>query len=137
MQLRLYTADQNGEKRLRSLIGATPEWRSTEARLALAARCDASDEPVLAMLLRSRNLAKLRKGFALELCRAWSYKCDVWSRKSGPVVKRPASPPLSAQQALVRSQRAAPRLEVRPWWDYCTIYAHIAPPVPPPVHDSR
>lgn len=65
----------------------------------------------MAELLRNRNLAKMRKPYALQLCRSWGYKCDVWvlrsSRKSEKTdvkearrVKRPRPLQLATRSQL-------------------------------------
>ena len=69
------------EKRLRSLIAATPEWRSDAARNALADELvthgDAGSA-ALASLLRRKNAPSLRKGSMLQLAHAWRYKSRCW-----------------------------------------------------------
>ena len=113
-QLQLFSTTTNGEQRLRSLIGATPEWKSSEARLVLAARLDAEGQhPALAAVLRERELPQLRKGTLLQLCRSWGYRCDVWARKGAKRNRPPASTSLVA--AGGHQHRPPSRLDAPPF----------------------
>ena len=89
---------KNGEKKLRSLLQKTSEWRSPEAREELAAKLervipsqtdDGSDYyypkmqwQALVTALRNRDLTALRKTHLLLMCREWKFMSDVWSPRS-------------------------------------------------------
>lgn len=89
---------KNGEKKLRSLLQKTNEWRSPDAREQLAAKIeeiipsqtdDGSDYyypkmqwQALVTALRNRDLTALRKTHLLLMCREWKFKSDVWSPRS-------------------------------------------------------
>ena len=85
------------------LITQSAEWRSNDARLALAASCD---DAGMADLLRNRNLAKMRKPYALQICRSWGYKCDVWVLRNGA---RKSERPASAEDAAAAADSKRPR----------------------------
>eukprot|EP00958_Prasinococcus_capsulatus_P013236 scaffold1343_cov369-Prasinococcus_capsulatus_cf.AAC.3 len=95
---------KNGEKKLRSLLQKTREWRSVEEREALAAALEEAipsqtDDGAeyyypktqwnaLVHALRKRDLTALRKTHLLLMCREWKFKSDVWSpraKRSGPL----------------------------------------------------
>lgn len=68
-----------GEKRLKSLLSKTPQWRSKDERAAAAAACDASGYANLASVLRNDvTSAALRKRDMIALARHWSYRSHIW-----------------------------------------------------------
>ena len=98
----------NGEKLMRSLLSSTPEWRCKETRAALADTLNAPADAELAQLLRARNLSKLRKPFALQLCRLWRYRSDIWQPRTAPGERRQRSgarPARAASTALAAPRR--------------------------------
>lgn len=75
---------KNGEKLLRSGISRTPEWADADecGRLASAAEARGTSGGLrLAVAIRSRRVAELRKSHILFLCRTWGYKSDLWRRR--------------------------------------------------------
>ena len=107
-QLKTADLERNGEKELRALLAATAEWRTKELRESLAASLDV-EIPELSSLLRTRDLARLRKAYALQLCRSWGYKSDLWQRRGGPVQRKRAAPASAApvEAAPARPARTA------------------------------
>lgn len=72
---------KNGEKKLRTLIKATPEWQSEHTRAFLAFKLESEHSmPQLATALRRKHTPALRKPHMLRLAREWHYKCDIWQR---------------------------------------------------------
>mmetsp|Transcript_28313 Transcript_28313/g.92434 ORF Transcript_28313/g.92434 Transcript_28313/m.92434 type:complete len:605 (-) Transcript_28313:150-1964(-) len=72
---------KNGEKKLRSLLQNTAEWRSLEHRSLLVDQLEQSggdDDRVLAGILRQKGVPALRKQHFLTLARAWGYRSDIW-----------------------------------------------------------
>jgi len=101
---------KNGEKKLRALLNKVPEWNSGEARESLAAQLgsDAMSRD-LAIALRAKSCASLRKVHLLRLCAAWNYACDLWRLKEGrrgDVPRTQARPP---QPLLAAPAPAAPQ----------------------------
>ncbi len=88
----------SGEKRLRALLCATPEWQSGAAREAAAARLAAAGHALTAAALERRESNALRKADVFRLCRLWRYKSDVWQRAAPPAARAASadssSPPL-------------------------------------------
>jgi hypothetical protein len=99
---------ESGEKRLRRLLIASPQWRSQAERVKLVrharaprrARCATPDAAVdvaaqaerveaegdvsLAEVLRAGRCSALRKGTMAQLCSHWGYRCDVFRSLSSP-----------------------------------------------------
>ena len=76
-----------GEKRLKSLLSKTPQWRSKAERAATAAECDATGYGTLARVLRNDDTsAALRKRDMIHLARLWGYRCHIWRCVLGAVV---------------------------------------------------
>jgi hypothetical protein len=68
-----------GEKRLKSLLSKTPQWRSKAERAAAAAACDATGYANLASVLRNDvTSAALRKRDMIALARHWRYRSHIW-----------------------------------------------------------
>ena len=57
-----------GEKLLRRLLLASPEWSNAAAREAAGAAADADGDPATAACVRTRSSPALRKGSMLALC---------------------------------------------------------------------
>jgi len=75
-----------GEKKLRAMLTARPEWVDGASREALASQCDALSCPVhceLSTALRSRNTSLLRKRHLFALARTLRVRCDIWKRRDG------------------------------------------------------
>ena len=76
-----------GEKRLKSLLAKTPQWRSKAERASSAAECDATGYATLARVLRNDDTsAALRKRDMIHLARIWGYRCHIW--RCGALRKR-------------------------------------------------
>ena len=102
-----------GEKRLRSLITSTPEWRSEEARAAAVeeARAEFGEyaPETLVTALATKHGAHLRKGSMLFLCRLWGYRSNLWQpltpgrarrgRAGLPDITSPSAAPAAAPAA--------------------------------------
>ena len=68
-----------GEKRLKSLLSKTRQWRSPAERAVAAAACDASGYENLARVLRNDvTSAALRKRDMIALARLWKYRSHIW-----------------------------------------------------------
>jgi len=68
-----------GEKRLKSLLSKTRQWRSPAERAVAAAACDASGYENLARVLRNDvTSAALRKRDMVALARLWGYRSHIW-----------------------------------------------------------
>ena len=96
--LRSGSGRSDGDKVLRALLVRTDEWQCADAREAAACRADAAGLAELAVALRTRNIAALRKRTFFALCRYWSLRSDVWGR---------AVPRGSQQRSRQRSQSAS------------------------------
>jgi hypothetical protein len=99
-----------GEKKLRALLNKTPEWNSADAREAAAVACDESADSAsraLAVALRAKSCASLRKAHLFRLCGAWGYACNLWHNKEGRRGDAPRVPPLPAA-GLAPPAAAAP-----------------------------
>ena len=82
------TARAAGEKRLKSLLSKTPQWRSKAERASTAATCDATGYGQLARVLRNDDTsAALRKRDMIHLTRLWGYRCHIW--RCGARTSRP------------------------------------------------
>ena len=82
---------RSGEKRLKSLLSKTRQWRSPAERAVAAAACDASGYENLARVLRNDvTSAALRKRDMIALARLWGYRSHIW-RCVWNFAPRPAS----------------------------------------------
>mmetsp|Transcript_4227 Transcript_4227/g.15179 ORF Transcript_4227/g.15179 Transcript_4227/m.15179 type:complete len:557 (-) Transcript_4227:224-1894(-) len=88
-----YVLVNQGEKKLRTLLRSTPEWRSPSARAALAEQLETQAQTqvdhgthyfpsqqlfLLAKALRDRDVTPLRKSHMLLMCRKWGFKSECW-----------------------------------------------------------
>ena len=99
---------KNGEKRLRSQLSRTPEWRSMAERERLARACDAAGpgRAALARALRVGHCSLLRKSDLLYLARAWGYRSDIWGLRKERRVRGPL-PEATSFSAVVPHGAAA------------------------------
>jgi hypothetical protein len=96
-----------GEKLLRRLLLACPEWNSAEARAAAADAAEAVGDASTAACVRAKASPALRKSSMLALLRAWNYKCDVFHSggpEEGEAVAVPSSRPASSRGAHVHAR---------------------------------
>jgi hypothetical protein len=96
-------------RQLRALIASQAQWKSAEARDALAARAAASGEGELAQALRRRDTSQLRKRHMLYLAYAWGVRSDLWRRK-----QRAGAAPTQASGAAAASAPPQPLLLLPP-----------------------
>jgi hypothetical protein len=104
-----YILPGNGEKKLRGLLCRTRQWRDAAMREDLAVQADLESLPELAVALRRRNLAALRKRHFFFLCRQWGLRSDVWRhvpRRAAPLVAAAATSSTGAVPLLERPPRA-------------------------------
>ncbi len=95
-----------GEKLLRRLLLACPEWSCAEARAAAADAAEASGDASTAACVRAKASPALRKSSMLALVRAWNYKCDVFHSggpEKGDADGAPSSRPASSRGARVHA----------------------------------
>ena len=105
---------KNGEKLLRALITATPEWRSAQARHDAAAYFDTQpDEQRVAAALRSKTSAALRKVNLLALARLWNYRSDLWKPRDRRRAAKAAAGPLESPPLQEAPAEARPSLSCR------------------------
>jgi hypothetical protein len=93
---------RNGEKRLRSLLTRTAEWRSSAVRLLAASAVEATNSS-LAAALRKRSSADLSKACMLRLLDLWGYKCNLWEPRGNRLLslgKRSA--PAASKDVIAR-----------------------------------
>ena len=78
------TPGQNGVKALRALVVATPEWRSPQTRLRLAADwvLAGGARAQLAPPLQHCSPSALRRAHLLAMCRAFRFASNLWRRKT-------------------------------------------------------
>ena len=67
--MELTSPQADGEKRIRQQLSVTPQWKSPEARGALASRLGC--EPQLVLALQRRDSSLLRKRHLILLAREW------------------------------------------------------------------
>jgi hypothetical protein len=67
-----------GEKRLRRLLLACPEWNNADARARAADAALADGDTRTAECVRAKASPALRKASMIALVRLWGYKCDVF-----------------------------------------------------------
>ena len=110
--MRTLRACHAGEKRLKSLLSKTRQWRSPAERAVAAAACDATGYENLARVLRNDvTSAALRKRDMVALARLWGYRSHIWrcvleAARHGP----PLAPRVFALLLLAqRASDAAPR----------------------------
>ena len=97
---------RNGEKRLRSLLTHTVEWRSSAERLRAASAAEATSSG-LAAALRKRSASDLSKVCMLRLLDLWGYKCNLWVPRGNRVLA------MGKRAALTAAQDAVARLPAR------------------------
>jgi hypothetical protein len=91
-----------GEKLLRRLLLACPEWSDARAREAAAAAAEAEGDAATVACVRARSSPALRKASMIALCRHWRYKCDVFKPES----ERTAAAQAQAAAATAAAARA-------------------------------
>ena len=97
---------RNGEKRLRSLLTRTVEWRSSAERLRAASALEATSSS-LAAALRKRSSSDLGKVCMLRLLDLWGYKCNLWVPRGNRQLS------LGKRSARSAAQDATARLPAR------------------------
>lgn len=91
---------RNGEKRLRSLLTRTAEWRSSTERMRAASAVEASSSS-LAAALRKRSSSDLSKACMLRLMNLWGYKCNLWVPRGNRLLSQGKRTALAAAQDVV------------------------------------
>ena len=91
---------RNGEKRLRSLLTRTSEWRSSGERMQAASALETGSSG-LAAALRKRSSSDLSKACMLRLLDLWGYKCNLWVPRGNRLLSLGKRAALSASRDAV------------------------------------